>query len=169
MAGEIDLANIDELMARKAATLERVGGEATLLLMHHPRYRHRHLADLRRLLLSPVLINQYRFVQDRQGRYAGFATWALVNEEVHRRLMDESPTLRPSEWLCGDIPVIMLVVAPSASAERKIVDAVAQAEFEGKPAWRACGYDEDSPGLIALEEAAVEEPDAQAGDGKDQT
>ena len=167
MADGIDLANIEELMVRKAATLERVIGEAALLFMRHPRYSLGHLADLRRLLMSPVLINQYRFVQDRQGRYAGFATWALVSEEVHRRLMDEAPTLRPSEWLCGDIPVIMLVVAPSAAAERKIVDAVAQAEFAGRPAWRTRGHDGASSGLVALDSEMTRKSSADAGSDKD--
>jgi len=126
-----------DALRRKLATLERAIGEAALLMMHHPAYRYRHLGDLRRLVLPPVLLNQYKFVRDRKDRTIGFVAWAPVSDKVRSRLLEGHLALRLPEWSGGEHIVIMAAIAPTPSIQQKILREMAKTEFSGKEVWHA--------------------------------
>lgn len=118
------------------------------LLMRSPADRHHSLADLEWLVIPAIARGQY-VLGEAQSKESGAVTaigavlWALVSEEVDKRLSDLSAPLRlkPNEWRSGDIPWIVL-----ATGDRRLLPGLLQqltkSTFkERKPKMRVRGKD----------------------------
>lgn len=67
-------------------------GEIVSLLVQSPAHRHLFLVDLEWLVVPPVMLRQFPLF--RQGpRPIAYASWAMVNEEVEKRLVSGQPRL----------------------------------------------------------------------------
>jgi cytolysin-activating lysine-acyltransferase len=79
------------------------------VLMRSPHYKHYTLADLEWLVVPPALLGQCITMDvNANGRSTPVAAafWALVSEDVDKRLSDSETVpirLRPDEWRSGDI------------------------------------------------------------------
>jgi cytolysin-activating lysine-acyltransferase len=92
-------------------------GEIVSLLVQSPSHRHLFLNDLEWLVVPPVMLRQFALF--RQGaRPVAYASWALVNDAVERRLMAGQPRLAPAEWRSGDRVWLMDMVAPFGGGEK---------------------------------------------------
>jgi cytolysin-activating lysine-acyltransferase len=103
-------------------------GELTALLMRSPTDKHHSLADLEWLVVPAIARGQYALAEAQSketGATApvGAVLWALVSEDVDKRLSDLSaPTrLKPDEWRSGDIPWII-----HATGDAKILGGLIQ-------------------------------------------
>ena len=78
-----------------------------------PVYQGYTLADVRRLVVPPVRLGQYRiWVDEETRRFAAFATWAWTDAAGWRRLCAEDERFQVGDWRSGMIPVVMDLVAP---------------------------------------------------------
>ncbi len=144
--GKLDI----ESLRRGIDAMHRGVGEAATVMARDEKYREMFLGDLRRLVMPPVLLNQYRIVRDGKDRTVGFAAWARVNEKTQQRLMRGRLTLKLDEWQNGDETAVMIVAAPSEAAGRKILRALQKEDFaEHKKVWVA-NTAPPSPGLFPL-------------------
>lgn len=74
--------------------------------------------EFQQYYLPPIMLEQIKFYFDDEGEVIGFATWALVTQEVFDRLSEShSYAMHISEWREGAIPLIVdLVATPGAVA-----------------------------------------------------
>ena len=103
-------------------------GEVVSLLMRSGSDKHHSLADLEWLVVPAIARGQYALAEAQSketGATApvGAVLWALVSQEVDKRLSDISAPvrLRPDEWRSGDIPWIVL-----ATGDLKILGGLIQ-------------------------------------------
>ena len=120
---------------RGLRNLQRGVGEVCLLMAAHPLYGEMFLGDIRRAVLMPVLLNQYRIVRNKSDRTLGFISWARVSEKVHKRLMQGVLKLQDKDWNSGDLPVVMDVVSFDEAAGARMLREVKQTLFAEAPLW----------------------------------
>jgi cytolysin-activating lysine-acyltransferase len=87
-------------------------GDLVVVLSRSPAHKHYSLADIEWMVLPPVMTGQF-YVVEAADKERGFRapvaclTWALVSEEVDRRLATQAAgprmRLRPDEWRSGDV------------------------------------------------------------------
>ena len=91
-------------------------GQIVWLAMHSPAHRHLFLTDLEWLVLPPLLLKQFRVFR-KNGKPFAYVSWAMVSEEVEQRLKSGNIKLRPGDWKCGEMPLIVDVLAPFGGGE----------------------------------------------------
>jgi hemolysin-activating ACP:hemolysin acyltransferase len=101
-------------------------GEIVAVFSRSPAHKHYSLADIEWMVLPAVAAGQF-YVAEAADKERGFrapiavATWALVSEEVDRRLQGELSRrirLRPDEWRSGEIGwIVDLVGAPAVARQ----------------------------------------------------
>jgi cytolysin-activating lysine-acyltransferase len=103
-------------------------GDIALVLARSPGARHNFLADIEWLVLPAVFSGQF-YVVEAANQETGFCapiavvTWALVSEEVDRRLeadLSGRIRLKPEEWKSGEIAWIVDLVGASAGVRRAL-------------------------------------------------
>jgi len=60
-------------------------------------HKHYTLKHLKRFILPPMELNQYKIFD------SGFLTYAFINEKIEKNFVDSNRRLQPDEWNCGDI------------------------------------------------------------------
>jgi cytolysin-activating lysine-acyltransferase len=107
-------------------------GQAIWVAMHSPTHRHLFLADLEWALIPPVRLRQIRFF-GKDGAIDGFATWAMVNEEVEKRLLTGNRRLAPTDWRSGDRAWLIDLIAPTENAAKAAIGEIKARAFADKP------------------------------------
>ena len=118
-------------LRRGADALFQGVGAAAMVMARAEEYRGLFLGDLRRMVVPPVVLQQYRIVQDKKGGNVGFVAWARVDGKVRDRLMRGRAALKFEEWQCGDETAVMILAAPSRTAGRKMLQAMLGEDFAG--------------------------------------
>jgi cytolysin-activating lysine-acyltransferase len=113
-------------------TLAAVLGEVVSLLMMPASHKHLFLADLEWLVVPPLALRQFRLWRQ-DDRPVGFATWALLSEEVEARLLSGVRRLKPADWNSGDRAWLIDVVAPNPEAAQKMVAELKAVVFSDRP------------------------------------
>ena len=141
-AGKIDEAKlmqgIEEAQAKAAAeakaaanqggdqpqmTISSVLGEIAWMMSMSPTHRYFFLADMEWLVMTPVMLNQFRIYRDDNGKPAGLVLWASVNEEVEKRLEAGATRLAPQDWKSGDrLWVVDVVDLMGGKANQMMLD-----------------------------------------------
>ena len=111
---------------------QAVLGQAIWIAMHAPSHRHLFLADLEWALIPPVRLRQIRFF-GKSGEVDGFATWALVNEEVEKRLLTGNRRLAPADWRSGERAWLIDLVAPTEDAAKAALGEITSRLFPEAP------------------------------------
>ena len=136
--GAVDIKWDSEAARQGFKNLQRGVGEVAILMASHPVYGGLFLGDLRRIVVPPVLFNQYRIIRNQQARTLGFVSWAMVNEAVLKRLMKGLLKLRFQDWQSGDNAVIMDVAAFTPEAGQRMLAEVKKSEFAETRLWNSC-------------------------------
>lgn len=114
--------------------------DVVVVLSRSPAHKHFSLADIEWMVLPPVQAGQAYVVQAAH-KERGFrapiavATWALVSEEVDRRLEEQAGQhmrLRPDEWTSGEIGWLVDVVGRPAEI-RSALQWLAAGPFKERP------------------------------------
>ena len=133
----------DDVGAAQAApkpTVSHMLGEVTWLLSQSPTHKHFAIGDLEWLVMPAILLEQFRVFHG-EKHPLGFALWATFSEEVEARFKEQAAAgqgvrLRPQDWKSGDRLWLIELVAPFATAENKLQDAMladlVQGVFKGK-------------------------------------
>ncbi|MDF1792299.1 MAG: toxin-activating lysine-acyltransferase [Thalassobaculaceae bacterium] len=109
--------------------MTRLLGQIVSLMGQSPTHRHIFLSDLEWLVLPPLTKRQVRIWRRRTERGAApvvYASWAMVTEEVEKRLLQGQNRLRPNEWDGGDIPWLIDLVAPYGGGDAALNELVDQ-------------------------------------------
>lgn len=105
----------DEAKERKAAAkakMERALGEVLLFLAGHPAFEQLFLDEMEDGILRPVVLRQFRLVRNEEGVPLVYVSWAMMSEDVVRRIEGGGRVMR-GDWDSGGLAVVMDVVAPS--------------------------------------------------------
>lgn len=108
-----------EASGRKKTVAQSLG-EVVWLFARSPEHQSFRLADLEWLIMTPVLLRQFK-VFYMSERPVGVALWAFVNREVERRLIHGRARLTPEDWKSGEKPWLVEVVAPFGRADAMIM------------------------------------------------
>ncbi len=109
-------------------TVSHMLGELTWLMSQSPTHKHFTIGDLEWLVMPAVLLEQFRvFHGDKHP--LGFALWAHLSEDAEKKLNDavmagQGARLRPDEWKPGDRLWLVDLVAPFATPENKLNEAM---------------------------------------------
>jgi len=104
-----------------AKKVSEVLGEIVWLMSQSVLHKQFFIADLEWLVMTPVLLQQFRLFYD-QDRPIGVAFWATVNAEVEERLAAGTSRLRPQDWKSGEALWVVEVIAPFGGAEAMVKD-----------------------------------------------
>jgi hemolysin-activating ACP:hemolysin acyltransferase len=129
-------------------------GQVVTVMMRTPQHRQTFLADLEWLVFPAIANNQYALSEatDRETGASlpvAVALWALVSEEVDRRLTTtQTPPIRlkAEEWNSGSIPWLVEAVGePRATAA--LLKALLEQRF-GATGLKTIGRDQDGRQLV---------------------
>ena len=121
----------DADLSRKIREINAGFGEIVALLARDPRHRHMSLGDLEWAVMPPLRAGQFLTmrgkIKDRDDLSVPLAValWAKVSPEVDAKLEAQraaraSFRLAPHEWTSGEIPWLMLSVAPNELTKRLV-------------------------------------------------
>ncbi|RED43342.1 toxin-activating lysine-acyltransferase [Aestuariispira insulae] len=104
-------------------TISAVLGEIAWMMSMSPTHRYFFLADMEWLVMTPVMLNQFRIYRDDNGKPAGLVLWASVSEEVEKRLESGATRLAPQDWKSGDrLWVVDVVDLMGGKANQMMLD-----------------------------------------------
>ncbi len=116
-------------------TVSHMLGEITWLLTQSPTHKHFALADLEWLVMPPLLLEQYRVFRG-DTTPVGVALWANLSPDAEAKLNAGAGRMRPDEWKSGDRLWLVDLIAPFATPDNKMVEAMMadliQHPFKGK-------------------------------------
>ncbi|MEZ5892453.1 MAG: toxin-activating lysine-acyltransferase [Parvularculaceae bacterium] len=109
-------------------TVSHMLGEVTWLLSQSPTHKHFAIGDLEWLVMPAILLEQFRVFHGPKHPL-GFALWAEFSEEAEKRFLEQVESgrgarLRPQDWKSGDRLWLIEIVAPFATAENKMNEAM---------------------------------------------
>jgi len=115
---------------------EALGAVFNLLARHHP-HSGRPLGKIHGHILSPIALGQYRLVRNQDGEAVGYASWAKVSPEAERKYVEGQGRPEPSEWQCGDVALLIDLVADDPKIAQSMVwrlkrDLFADAVFKSR-------------------------------------
>ena len=112
-------------------TVAEMLGEITWLLTQSPVHKQLFISDLEWFCLPPILHRTFRMFYGPQTP-AAVVLFARVSLETDVRLEAGGYKLRPDEWVGGDIPWLIEMVAPFGAHDEIMTD-FASHIFPGQP------------------------------------
>lgn len=132
----VDLAHLQSTADEPQRALASFAEVVTLMMRSH-KHRHAFLAELDWLLTPAIATRQFSVAQAQQndGKVStpvAAIMWASVSPEVDARLSEarESPRLRPSEWLSGQIPWLIETIGDPRAASM-LLKRLVETRFSG--------------------------------------
>ena len=109
-------------------TVSHMLGELTWLLSQSPAHKHFAVGDLEWLVMPAILLEQFRVFHG-EKQPLGFALWATFSEEAEARFQEQveagrGARLRPDDWKSGDRLWLIEMVAPFATSENRLQEAM---------------------------------------------
>lgn len=105
-------------------------GPVLLLYMQSAHRRYQFVADLEWLLMPPLIAGQCKLYMKKEYPVS-FVSWAFLNREAEKRLLQNGGRLRPDDWNCGDRLWVIDMVAPFGGVENMLRDLQVN-EFPGR-------------------------------------
>ena len=129
--------------ARLRGAVRETFGSVTMAMMALPRYRHLALADLKHLVLEPLIQDRIALAKRAadDGPLAdvtGMAIWASVSDEVDAKIREQVAAgvfpvrLRAQDWKSGSINWLLDVIAPDRGAAAAVIANFKQVAKEGE-------------------------------------
>ena len=112
-------------------TVSEMLGEITWLLTQSPIHKQLFVGDLEWFCMPPIIHRTFRMFYGPQTP-AAVALFANVSKETDERMMAGGYKLRPEEWVGGDIPWLIELVAPFGAQEEIFID-LSKSIFTGRP------------------------------------
>jgi cytolysin-activating lysine-acyltransferase len=116
--------------AGAAKKTSEVLGEIVWLMSQSPLHKQLFVSDLEWLVMTPMLLQQFRLFYDKQ-KPVGVVFWATVSEEVEARLAAGTNRMRPQDWKSGDRLWVVEAITPFGGAEEMVKDLKAKV-FPGR-------------------------------------
>ncbi len=126
--GAIDQAKTNAASGAAKPTVSHMLGEVTWLLSQSPTHKHFSIGDLEWLVMPAILLEQFRVFHGPKHPL-GFALWARFSEEAEKRFLEQVESgrgarLRPQNWKSGERLWLIELVAPFATPENKMNEAM---------------------------------------------
>lgn len=102
-------------------TVSEMLGEITWLMSQSPIHKQMFVGDLEWFCMPPIIHRTFRMFYGPQTP-AAVVLFANVSEDTDARLMAGGYKLRPDEWIGGDIPWLIEMIAPFGAQEEIMTD-----------------------------------------------
>ncbi len=98
-----------------------VAGPVVWLFMNTPGYKNLFIAELEWRLIPPLVLNQSKIYMKDEAPLA-YVSWAFVDDEVEKRLLQGDNKLSTSEWQSGENLWVIDLVTPFGGARDVMKD-----------------------------------------------
>ena len=95
-------------------SIESAIGAACLLITKSPAHKYLFSHDYEWMIIPPIITKQFSLFRNKKEEPIAFVSFASVNEEVEKRLLDGVLKLTPRDWVSGDRLYIIDIVSPFA-------------------------------------------------------
>ena len=95
--------------------LESTVGAVVLLATKSQSHKYLFISDLEPLIFPPIMHKQFTLFRNNKNEPLAFISWAKVNEEVEKRLLNGVMKLKPQDWNSGDRIYIMDMITATPS------------------------------------------------------
>ncbi|WP_161973791.1 toxin-activating lysine-acyltransferase [Hwanghaeella grinnelliae] len=124
-------AKVEGTASNPQQTVSSVLGEIAWLMTMTPSHRYFFLADMEWLIMTPVVLAQYRLFRDDGGKPAGLVLWAKIDDETEERLKAGATRLRPQDWNSGENYWVIDILDPMGKAPQMLQE-MKDTVFKGK-------------------------------------
>ncbi|MDD4950696.1 toxin-activating lysine-acyltransferase [Sulfuricurvum sp.] len=114
----------DLALAQGALSKLPILGPALWLYAKDPIRKFRFLAEIDWTVFPPIILDQCRLYTRNQIPFA-FITWALVSDDVQKRLLSGEPKIAPHEWQSGSNIWLIDVITPFGQTDETLLEATA--------------------------------------------
>lgn len=106
---------------------QEVFGGVVALMRHSPIHCRYTVRDLDRLIIPPLMLDQYAVVANDAGCVTGFASWAYLTKGTLDAFRDGTNHLEPQDWAAGTIQFLVDVIAPEGRYVRPLIAEIKRA------------------------------------------
>ena len=92
--------------------IESAIGASLILASKSPNHKHIFLSELETTLFPSIVSKQFIIMRNKNHEPIAFVNWALVNEDVEKRMLGGVVKLRPNDWSCGNKIYIIDIISP---------------------------------------------------------
>jgi len=93
-------------------SMESVVGAACLLAAKSTMHKHLFASDYEWLIFPAIRLKQFFLLRSKNNEPVAFVSWAMINDEVEKRLLSGVVKLKPSDWNSGNKMFIIDVISP---------------------------------------------------------
>ncbi len=97
--------------------IESAIGAALILASKSAEHKHIFLSELETTLFPSIVSRQFIIMRNKNHEPIAFVNWALVNEDVEKRILSGVVKLRPNEWSCGNKIYVIDIVSPFVAGD----------------------------------------------------
>ncbi len=104
--------NLQEVKIPSFVAVESYVGAIVLLATRSPSHKHLFLNDLEWLVIPAVANKQFKIFRNQKNEPVAFISWANINTDVEKRILQGGAKLSPNEWNSGKNVWIIDIIAP---------------------------------------------------------
>lgn len=123
-------------------------GPVIMLYMQSSHRRFKFIGDIEWLLLPPLVSDQCKLYMKKEYPIS-FVSWAFLDEETEKIMLNNGGKLRPEDWNSGDRLWLIDIVAPFGGVSNMLFD-IQKNEFPGRTI-RIAAPDPKTGGITARE------------------
>ena len=145
-------------------------GPVIMLYLQSSHRRFQFISDLEWLLLPPLVKGQCKLYMKKEYPVS-FVSWAFLDDEAEKRLLNNGGKLRPEDWSSGEKLWVIDMAAPFGGIENMLRD-LQKNEFPGRSV-RLAAPDPETGGIKVRElppyEPGDKEKDAAVAESRETT
>ena len=111
--------------------MESVLGAVCLLTTKSPSHRYLFSSEYEWMIIPPIAAKQFSLFRNDKKEPIAFVSWARVNDEIEKRLLDGALKLRSQDWTSGDKLYIIDIISPFIPIP-EILKELNQGQFKDK-------------------------------------
>ena len=101
--------------------IESTLGAVSILSMRSQSHKYIFAGDYEWLFLPAISLKQFVLFRSAKNEPIAFVSWALVNDEVEKRISFGITKLQPKDWNSGDKIYIMDIISPFTSQREVLI------------------------------------------------
>jgi len=112
-------------------SIESALGAVSMLAMKSNNHKYLFVSDYEWLIMPPIALKQFVLFRTEKNEPIAFISWASVNEEVEKRLLNGKNKLKPQEWNSGNKLYIIDMITPYGIG-KEILKQLNEKQFKDK-------------------------------------
>jgi cytolysin-activating lysine-acyltransferase len=111
--------------------MESAIGSVLMIAAKSPNHKYLFSADYEWMIIPAITTRQFVLFRNKNNEPIAFVSFASVNEEIEKRLLEGTKKLTPKDWQSGDKLYIIDIISPFAPASQ-ILKELSEKQFKDK-------------------------------------